>query len=172
MKLSLFASLTTVALLSLAGCASAPPVVEGMGDPPRQSTTTPPTPRLQFGQTHTWPNGDTIVVSDPRRKTVNDHNGIDTYIVIDVVVRNFGTVAKSVSGYQLVATHADLSATAVAVGKPGFPEMEHGLIAPGRVHKYGKSYKVNSDSPARFEVIVFGEGLDEGRPPVIFETTI
>lgn len=127
---------------------------------------------LTFGQSHTWPNGDTITIGAPQRRSVTSaYSGrVDTYIAADVTVHNAGPAAKDANSYVVYATVNDRDVTPTAV--PEFGGSQTGIIAPGGTLHFVMAYPVTDATPVHFQMQAFGEQLDPARPVVSIQPLI
>ena len=73
--------------------------------------------QLTFGQSHTWPTGDTITVGTPQRKSVTSpYSGrTDNYIVVPVSIHNGTSGVQSGSAYFTSVTINGVPTTYVAM---------------------------------------------------------
>jgi hypothetical protein len=158
-----------VTLLLLTGCAGTP----AAQDPaPGQSSNepTPQTEMVAFGQTHRWPNGDTIAISKPRpyKTAVSDPARYKRVVVVDVEVHNGGPAPKEVNSYVLNAAANDTEVDGLAVGDLPVPA---GAVPPGGKRKYTTAYQIPETGPVTLQVQASGEMFDPQRPAVFFSGT-
>lgn len=164
-----------IAALALTACGQAPqqpPIAVGWAN---QSTPLTPPAMLTFGQTHTWPGGDTITVSSPRRMAETP-SAIDgragTFIVVDVTVRNGGRTARSALDYLTMATINDRSVDYAAMRGHEDLVFSSASIAPGGTLTWSQAYPVPDATPVRFQVQAMGSQFDPTRPVVFFQGTV
>lgn len=133
----------------------------------------PPPAPLTFGQSHTWPTGDTITIGTPQRKsTTSPYSGrVDTYIVVPVSVHNGSQGILSGDKYFTQVTIDDVPTTYMAM--PGDPLIMNrtASVLPDKTLKWDEAYPVNTSAPVHFQMQVMGAAFDPSRPVVFFEGT-
>lgn len=145
------------------------------GSPATPPPTAAPPAALAFGQTHTWPGGDTVTVSAPRRmseepSSTDGHAG--QFLVVDVTVRNGGTGVRSAQQYLTLATINDRSVDYAVMRGHADLVRSSASIPPGGSLTWSEAYPVAGAAPVKFQVQAMGAAFDSQRPVVFYEGTV
>ncbi len=160
-------------LAAVVGCSG--PVVQRPLTPAADwANQSAPPAMLTFGQTHTWPGGDTVTVSAPRRMTeapsiIDGRAG--QFLVVDITVHNGGQATRSASDYLTMATINDRSVDYAAMRGHTDLVRSNASIPPGGALAWSEAYPVTDTGAVRFAVQMSGSQADPQRPVVFYQGT-
>jgi hypothetical protein len=150
------------------------------------NTDAPPAPistPLVFGQTHVWPNGDSVMISVARKSVDQKYgpniiNGVPdghvTSMIVATITYHNGTASPEglLSGPNAVVLSAMENDQALtSINLPGTDD-GNGYTAPGQTRTFVMAWAATSHNPQQIQIQVSGAMFDVSRPVVFFEGTV
>lgn len=155
-----------VKLFTVAALALALTACGAQSEPTPAAPPAPPKPVvLTFGQSHTWPTGDTITISNPARDRSN--------LTLTIAYRNGSQAVEPLYGINsllLINAYSD-----DAQLQPVFAQgdaVPPDNILPGRTVTYRQTYELAATGPIALQVQASGSMGDPTRPVVFYEGTV